>query len=107
MDSNSPYDTENDRAVAEDVFIDFGGCVLNLAGLYGGEREVSQICYCGRTTDFVSNEERYLDPMPKQMGCPNLGLLSHISARSRCLILGCSKLTPEPAFKISKQKKML
>ena len=57
MDSNSPYDTENDRAVAEDVFIDFGGCVLNLAGLYGGERQVSQICYCGRTTDFISNEE--------------------------------------------------
>ena len=41
MDANSPYDTKNDRAVAEDTFKDLGGCVLNLAGLYGGERQVS------------------------------------------------------------------
>ena len=42
MDANSPYDTENDRAQAEDIFLGLGGCVLNLAGLYGGERQVSQ-----------------------------------------------------------------
>ena len=39
MDLNSPYDTEDDRAVAEDELRSLGGCVLNLAGLYGGERQ--------------------------------------------------------------------
>jgi hypothetical protein len=27
------------RAIAEDELRDLGGCVLNLAGLYGGERD--------------------------------------------------------------------
>lgn len=40
MDCNSPYDKENERAVAEDELRALGGCVLNLAGLYGGERQV-------------------------------------------------------------------
>lgn len=53
MHSNSPYDTENDRAQAEDVFLEFGGCVLNLAGLYGGERQVSQCCYFLNATTLV------------------------------------------------------
>ena len=35
----SPYNTENGRAVAEDELLDLGGCVLNLAGLWGGERD--------------------------------------------------------------------
>ena len=39
MDLNSPYDTQNDRAIAEDELQSWGGCVLNLAGLYGGERQ--------------------------------------------------------------------
>ena len=41
-DDNSPYDTCNARAVAEDELLAVLGkraCVLNLAGLYGGERD--------------------------------------------------------------------
>ena len=38
-DHNSPYHTEDPRATAEDELIGLGGCVLNLAGLYGGERD--------------------------------------------------------------------
>jgi hypothetical protein len=37
----SPYDTSNKRAVAEDELLKLGGCVLNLAGLWGGERQPS------------------------------------------------------------------
>lgn len=37
---SSPYDTSNDRAVAEDELLALGGCALNLAGLYGGSRDV-------------------------------------------------------------------
>jgi hypothetical protein len=37
-DCNSPYDRENARAIAEDELLELKGCVLNLAGLYGGER---------------------------------------------------------------------
>lgn len=33
------YDTSNKRAVAEDQLRSLGGCVLNLAGLWGGERD--------------------------------------------------------------------
>ncbi|KAL2349633.1 hypothetical protein BJ546DRAFT_696292 [Cryomyces antarcticus] len=36
---HSQYDTENKRAVAEDELIALGGCVLNLAGLWGGPRD--------------------------------------------------------------------
>lgn len=36
---SSPYDKSDARAIAEDSLIsDFGGCVLNLSGLYGGTR---------------------------------------------------------------------
>ena len=38
-DCASPHNTENERAVAEDELLALGGCVLNLAGLYGGERD--------------------------------------------------------------------
>lgn len=38
-DCISDYDRENVRAVAEDELRALGGCVLNLAGLYGGARE--------------------------------------------------------------------
>ena len=37
-DENSPYNRENPRVVAEDELLTLGGCVLNLAGLYGGTR---------------------------------------------------------------------
>ncbi|KAK3113193.1 hypothetical protein LTR53_009764 [Teratosphaeriaceae sp. CCFEE 6253] len=35
----SPYDTTNARAIAEDELLGLGGCVLNLAGLWGGARD--------------------------------------------------------------------
>jgi hypothetical protein len=38
-DCDSSYDTSNDRAIAEDELLSRGGCVLNLAGLYGGARD--------------------------------------------------------------------
>lgn len=39
LDRQSPYDSKDARAVAEDVLRALGGCVLNLAGLWGGERD--------------------------------------------------------------------
>jgi hypothetical protein len=39
-DDDSDYDTEDKRAIAEDELRDCaGGCVLNLSGLYGGQRQ--------------------------------------------------------------------
>ena len=38
-DHDSLYDKLNERGVAEDELLGLGGCVLNLAGLYGGGRE--------------------------------------------------------------------
>ncbi|KAL2059738.1 hypothetical protein VTL71DRAFT_10230 [Oculimacula yallundae] len=35
---HSPYNTTNARAQAEDALLALGGCVLDLAGLWGGER---------------------------------------------------------------------
>ncbi|KAF1849377.1 uncharacterized protein K460DRAFT_365260 [Cucurbitaria berberidis CBS 394.84] len=35
---NSPYDKSSTRAIAEDELLELGGCVLNLCGLYGGQR---------------------------------------------------------------------
>lgn len=35
---HSPYDKDNSRAIAEDELLDLNGCVLNLAGLWGGQR---------------------------------------------------------------------
>jgi len=37
-DENTPYDTSDERAIAEDEMRSLGGVILNLAGLYGGER---------------------------------------------------------------------
>jgi hypothetical protein len=37
---HSPYDTSDARAKAEDELLELGGCVLDLAGLWGGERNV-------------------------------------------------------------------
>ena len=37
-DATSTYDKRNPRAIAEDELLNLGGCVLNLSGLYGGER---------------------------------------------------------------------
>lgn len=41
-DSDASYDLSNARAIAEDellIFLGMNACVLNLAGLYGGERD--------------------------------------------------------------------
>ncbi|EGN96987.1 hypothetical protein SERLA73DRAFT_93676 [Serpula lacrymans var. lacrymans S7.3] len=35
----SPYNTSNERAIAEDELLTYGGCVLNLSGLWGGQRD--------------------------------------------------------------------
>lgn len=40
LDRHSPYKTDDPRAVAEDELLGLGGCVLDLAGLWGGERDV-------------------------------------------------------------------
>ncbi|MCJ1468530.1 hypothetical protein MMC07_007159 [Pseudocyphellaria aurata] len=37
-DHKSTYNRNSPRAIAEDELLELGGCVLNLAGLYGGER---------------------------------------------------------------------
>lgn len=37
----SPYNTSMPRAVAEDAVLKHGGCVLSLAGLWGGQRDPS------------------------------------------------------------------
>ena len=39
VDRHSKYQTTNERAIAEDELKQFGGCVLNLSGLWGGERD--------------------------------------------------------------------
>ncbi|TIA39409.1 hypothetical protein D6C83_06388, partial [Aureobasidium pullulans] len=39
VDRHSDYNKENARAIAEDELMSMGGCVLNLAGLWGGERQ--------------------------------------------------------------------
>ena len=39
VDRHSPYNKENARAIAEDELLGLDGCVLNLAGLWGGERQ--------------------------------------------------------------------
>lgn len=40
LDRGSPYKADDQRAVAEDELLGLGGCVLNLAGLWGGERDM-------------------------------------------------------------------
>ncbi|KAF3760894.1 hypothetical protein M406DRAFT_47328 [Cryphonectria parasitica EP155] len=40
LDRRSPYERTGARAVAEDELLELGGCVLNLAGLWGGDRDV-------------------------------------------------------------------
>ncbi|KAI5268967.1 hypothetical protein E4T47_07424 [Aureobasidium subglaciale] len=39
VDRHSLYNKENARAISEDELMSMGGCVLNLAGLWGGERQ--------------------------------------------------------------------
>ncbi|KAK5170434.1 uncharacterized protein LTR77_005022 [Saxophila tyrrhenica] len=46
VDRHSSYNTDNSRAIAEDELLGLDGCVLNLAGLWGGERQIRN--YVGR-----------------------------------------------------------
>jgi hypothetical protein len=39
VDCKTPIDPSNERGIAEDELISLGGCVLNLAGLYGAQRQ--------------------------------------------------------------------
>ncbi|KAK3052392.1 hypothetical protein LTR09_006602 [Extremus antarcticus] len=39
VDRHSAYNTSSPRAIAEDELLGLGGCVLNLAGLWGGARD--------------------------------------------------------------------
>ncbi|KAK3997954.1 hypothetical protein QBC44DRAFT_314703 [Cladorrhinum sp. PSN332] len=39
VDRHSPYNTANPRAIAEEELLSLGGCVLNLSGLWGGQRD--------------------------------------------------------------------
>ncbi|KAJ9604936.1 hypothetical protein H2200_010325 [Cladophialophora chaetospira] len=39
VDNSSPIDPANERGIAEDELLSLGGCVLNLAGLYGAQRQ--------------------------------------------------------------------
>lgn len=58
VDRKSPYNTTNSRAVAEDALINLGGCVLNLAGLWGGERQPkSWIDRVAKTKDDVKGKK--------------------------------------------------
>ncbi|KAJ9636261.1 hypothetical protein H2201_006240 [Coniosporium apollinis] len=57
-DENSPYDTSNARAIAEDELLSHAsGCVLNLAGLYGGSRDPKNwITRVAKTKDEVKKK---------------------------------------------------
>ena len=57
-DCSSPYNTENERAVAEDEMLELNGCVLNLAGLYGGERDPKNwVTRVAKTKDEVKGKK--------------------------------------------------
>lgn len=58
VDRKSPYDTTNKRAMAEDELITLGGCVLNLAGLHGGERDARKwVDRVAKTKEDVKNKK--------------------------------------------------
>ncbi|KAK4940876.1 hypothetical protein LTR66_008760 [Elasticomyces elasticus] len=54
---NSAYSKTNDRAIAEDELRSLGGCVLNLAGLWGGERKPEKwVSRVAKTKEDVKNK---------------------------------------------------
>ncbi|TKA62257.1 hypothetical protein B0A55_11469 [Friedmanniomyces simplex] len=54
----SPYDTKNARAIAEDEVLSLGGCVLNLAGLWGGSRDPKTwVGRVAKTKEDVKNKK--------------------------------------------------
>ena len=58
VNRKSPYDTANKRAIAEDELKALGGCVLNLAGLWGGERDARNwVDRVAKTKEDVKNKK--------------------------------------------------
>jgi hypothetical protein len=54
----SPYDTSNKRAIAEGELLSLGGCVLNLAGLWGGSRNPADwVERVAKTKEDVRNKK--------------------------------------------------
>lgn len=57
IDRHSPYDTSKPRAIAEDELLTLSGCVLNLSGLWGGQRHPRNwIDKVGKTKDQVQSK---------------------------------------------------
>ncbi|CAD6447252.1 210bc1bf-244e-42de-bd2b-456101b8d96c [Sclerotinia trifoliorum] len=55
---HSLYNVANDRAIAEDELIELGGCVLNLSGLWGGERNAKHwIERVASSKEMLSNKK--------------------------------------------------
>lgn len=58
VNRHSPYDTTNKRAIAEDELLQLHGCVLNLAGLHGGERDARNwVDRVAKTKEDVKNKK--------------------------------------------------
>ena len=57
IDRHAAYDKEKPRAIAEDELLALGGCVLNLSGLWGGQRHPRNwIDRVGKTKDQVRDK---------------------------------------------------
>lgn len=57
IDRKSEYDREKPRAIAEDELLALGGCVLNLSGLWGGQRHPRNwLDRVGKTKDQVRDK---------------------------------------------------
>lgn len=57
IDRHSRYDTSKPRAIAEDELLTLGGCVLNLSGLWGGQRHPRNwVDKVGKTKDLVQSK---------------------------------------------------
>jgi hypothetical protein len=57
IDRHSRYDTSKPRAIAEDELLTLGGCVLNLSGLWGGQRHPRNwVDKVGKTKDQVQSK---------------------------------------------------
>ncbi|KAK5657500.1 hypothetical protein OQA88_3072 [Cercophora sp. LCS_1] len=58
LDRRSEYDGENKRAKAEEEVLGLGGCVMNLAGLWGGERSPRNwVSRVAKTRDDVKGKK--------------------------------------------------
>lgn len=60
VDRHSPYETKNERAIAEDEMMQIGGCILNLAGLRGGGRSAQRFIRRAASTKSLLKSKRSL-----------------------------------------------